>query len=143
MSGFFLPDTSVWIAGAGPNGVPEIQSRLEFLIERRLIAIIPPIYFELMSHPFAGQEAWRSNLDGLRFFPMETDDWREAADWTADARRRGSKVRSMDALIAFMAHKHRLTLIHADIDLEKLARKVHLKVESHLVAARRWSSRRH
>ena len=78
----------------------------------------------------------------MRNVGPETDDWREAADWTADARRRVSKVRSMDALIAFMAYKHHLTLVHADAGLEKLARKVHLKVESHLSAARRWSSQR-
>jgi predicted nucleic acid-binding protein len=140
--GLFLVDSSAWIFAAGPGAVPEIQARVEFLIEREKVAMAWPVYFELMSFPMPEERAWKDDLGGLMFLPMEGGDWLEAADWTAGLRRRGYKVKSMDALIAFLAHKHRLTLLHADADMDRLARRAHIKVESYVQAAREFSGRK-
>jgi predicted nucleic acid-binding protein len=111
-------------------------------VEKGQAAITGPVFFELLSFP--GETPIREVLSrgilSLTIIPFTEPDWREAAQWTSDARRRGARVRSMDALIAFLAHKHDLTLLHADADMDKLARKVSLKVESHVAAARRWSA---
>ena len=140
MSDFFLIDSSAWLAAVGPGAVPEIQTRVQGLIEQRLAAIAPPIYFELMSFPSADERLWKEILSSLRFYPLERTDWEDAANWTADLRRKGAKIRSMDALIAFIAHRYDLTLLHADADLDRLVKKAQFRVESHLQALRRWSA---
>ncbi len=67
------------------------------------------------------------------------EEWSDAAEWVTTIRKKGVKVKTIDALIAYKAVKHKLTLLHADTDLDRLAKKTNLHVESFVDAAREGS----
>jgi predicted nucleic acid-binding protein len=138
MSSLVLIDSSAWIFTLGAKPVEEIRSEVESLVQSNKAAITSPILFELLSGERSDSGAIRlaSYLAALHPFPFTSEDWIEAAEWTRGLRRRGLKVKSMDGMIAFKAMKHGLTLLHADSDMDRIAKKASLSVESFVHSAR-------
>jgi len=107
-------------------------------VEQNLAATTSPILFELLSgaRTRADTEQLLNYLSALHPFPVIPEEWIEAALWTQSVRSKGVKVRTIDALIAFKAAKHRLVLIHADKDLDRVSKRMNLQVESYVDVAR-------
>ena len=140
MSGIALIDSSAWLFALGPRPVPEVRDRVRTLVEENAAAITSPILFELLSFP--DPDGRRDDLAGflsaLHYFPVSDSDWRNAARWTSDLRRQGVKIKTVDALIAYKAELHGLALLHADADMDRLAGKAKLRVESWVEAVRQF-----
>lgn len=142
MSAFVLIDTSAWIFALGSKPIPRIRKRIEGLVEENLAAITSPIAFELLSGTRSEEDAKRlwDYLSSLHPFPFSAEEWTDAAIWTSLLRKQGSKVKTVDALIAYKATKHNLTLLHTDRDLDRIAQKCSLKVESYVADVRLHNS---
>ena len=108
--------------------------RVEELVENNLAAITSPIFFELVSseksQPHSALLA--AHLSALHPFPLLPQEWWEAAEWTRQYRQKGHKLKTIDALIAYKARKHHLTLLHADADMDRIAAYAKLEVESYV-----------
>lgn len=101
-------------------------------MEENLAAITSPILFELLQRTRSGEEFNRlhQHLASLHQFPVTEADWLKAAQWAHRLRSRGVKAKTVDFLIAYKAMRHRLILLHADRDFDRIARFVPLKAES-------------
>ncbi len=127
-----LIDTSAWIFNFPPRTVPAIRTRITELLQRDQAAVTSPILFELLQGARSGDQfrQMHQRLSGLHPFPLTEVDWLKAAQWACRLRAGGITVKTVDFLIAYKAMRHRLTLLHADADFDRLARLVPLKVES-------------
>jgi hypothetical protein len=96
------------------------------MIEAGLVATCGVIEFELSWASRSGKEfdELRADRDaGYECLPTQDDDWRRALDVQA-ALWRGGKVRAVgfpDLLIAAVAERERVTLLHYDSDYELIA----------------------
>jgi predicted nucleic acid-binding protein len=134
----YLIDSSAWIFTLGPHPLEVIRARVEHLVENNLAAITSPIFFELVSSEKNHSQSARlaAHLSALHPYPLLPGEWAEAAEWTREHRQKGHKLKTVDALIAYKAYKHRLTLVHADADLDRIAAYAHFEVESYVRHAR-------
>jgi predicted nucleic acid-binding protein len=134
-----LIDTSAWIFNFEPKVIPAIRKRITHLVQQDRAAITSPILFELLQGVQSGEEFRRlqEHLSSLHPFPVTEGDWLKAAQWAQRLRSRGVQAKTMDFLIAYKAMKHRLVLLHADRDFDRMAHWLPIKVESCL----RWTSR--
>lgn len=141
MSSLVLIDSSIWIFALGPKPNLEIRKHVAQLVDQNLAAITSPIFFELLAGAKSESDILRltSYLMALHPFPFLTEEWNEAAQWTRELRNKGLKIKTVDALIAFKAHKHKLTLLHADADMDRIAKKTSLSVDSYVDAVRQAS----
>ena len=131
-----LIDTSAWIYNFSPRAIPPIRERITQLVEQDRAAITSPILFELLQGARTGEEFRRlqAHVSGLHSFPVTESDWLKAAQWAQRLRSRGIQAKTVDFLIAYKAMRHRLVLLHADRDFERIARAMPVKTESCL----RW-----
>ena len=138
MNQLYLIDSSAWIFALGPRPLEVIRARVEELVENNLAAITSPIFFELVSSEKnqAHSTLLAAHLSALHPFPLLPHEWAEAAEWTRAHRQKGHKLKTVDALIAYKAHKHHLTLVHADADMDRIASYAKLEVESYVRHAR-------
>ena len=127
-----LIDTSAWLFNFPPREVPHIRDRITDLVRNNRAAVTSPILFELLHGVPTGEEfnRWCQYLSSLHQFPLTETDWLKAAQWAQRLRSRGLKAKTVDFLIAYKALRHRLTLLHADTDFDRIARFVSLRVES-------------
>lgn len=135
---FVLIDTSAWLFGVPPWVVPAIRERITALVEENLVATAPPIVFELLqgARTTAECDQWSRHLASLHQVPFPNEEWVPAAEWVRQVWSRGARVKSMDLLIAYMAVRHQLILLHADRDFDRIADVVPLRVESYVRFAR-------
>ena len=133
-----LIDTSAWLFNFKPRVVPEIQKRIRELLYQDRAVITSPILFELLQGARSGEEFGQlhQHLSSLHQFPVTESDWLKAAQWVQRLRSRGVSVKTIDSLIAYKAMRHRLTLLHADRDFDRIAKWVPLKVESYVRSIR-------
>ena len=106
---FVLIDTSAWLFNFPPRVVPEIRERIVELVQRDQAAVTSPILFELLQGVRSGEEFRRLHQNLSRV-----------------------KAKTADFLIAYKAMRHRLTLLHADHDFDRIAAAVPLKTESYV-----------
>ncbi len=134
MNQLYLIDSSAWIFALGSRPVEVIRARVKELVENNLAAITSPILFELVSSEKnqAHSNLLAAHLSALHPFPLLPQEWVEAAEWTRVHRQKGHKLKTVDALIAYKAHKHHLTLVHADADMDRIASHAKLEVESYV-----------
>jgi predicted nucleic acid-binding protein len=130
----YLIDSSAWIFALGPNPLEVIRARVEKLVENNLAAITSPIFFELVSSEKSHSQSalLAAHLSALHPFPLLPHEWAEAAEWTREHRQKGHKLKTVDALITYKAHKHHLILVHADADMDRIAAHTKLEVESYV-----------
>lgn len=133
-----LIDTSAWLFNFPPRVVPQIRERITNLVSRDLAAVTSPIAFELLQGAGTGGEFQRlhQHLSGLHQFPVTASDWLKASQWAQRLRSRGLQAKTLDLLIAYKAMRHRLVLLHADRDFDRMAAVVPLKVESYVRVVR-------
>jgi predicted nucleic acid-binding protein len=137
LSPFFLIDTSAWFFTFGQNPVQLIKERVEHLLEQNQAAITSPIAYEIFSGVKCDLPTLKTYLSTLHPFPFIAEEWSETAVWTQEMRRKGTKMKTMDALIAYKALKHDLTLLHADADMDRIARQCSLRTESYVEQVRK------
>ena len=133
-----LIDTSAWLFNFPPRVVPEIRERITELVQQDQAAVTSPIVFELLQGTHSGHEfdKFHQHLSSLHQFPVTASDWLKAAQWAQRLRVQRVKAKTMDFLIAYKAMRHRLVLLHADQDFDRMAKIVPLKVESFVKFAR-------
>jgi len=135
-----LIDTSAWLFNFPPRTIPEIRERITTLLQQDRAAISSPILFELLQGVRSGEEfnRFHQNLSSLHQFPITESDWLKSAQWAQRLRSGGFKAKTVDFLIAYKAMRHRLLLLHADRDFDRIADKVPLKVESYVKLIRKY-----
>jgi predicted nucleic acid-binding protein len=125
-----LVDTSAWVEFLRDTRTPACV-RVDELLDGD-IATCDPIRMEVL----AGARD-EEHLNGLRrllarasVVPAEPADYEEAAALYRTCRRRGETVRKLvDCLIAAMAIRAGVPVLHADTDFDVLARHTALRVE--------------
>lgn len=121
-----LVDTSVWIEFLRDTGSPACEQVGRLLAEPELrVVTTPPIVMELLAG--ATSEASVRSLEqltsGIESLTVEPAlDFHAAAAAYRACRSRGTTVRGlMDCLLAVIAERHGVTLVHRDADLGRLA----------------------
>jgi predicted nucleic acid-binding protein len=116
----YLVDTSVWIHALRPAGHAEIQTRLKPLILNAQTSVTEWILLELMTGLAKSEQPssllqWFAPVLRLPFHP---DWWDTAWEFAGRLRKHGVSPSAADCLIATIAIKHHVTLIHCDADFE-------------------------
>ncbi|MDP3090991.1 MAG: PIN domain-containing protein [Nitrospira sp.] len=125
----YLVDSSIWIHALRPAGNAEIQARLKPLIVEGQTAVTEWILLELMTGLVKSQQPatllqWFAPVPRL---PFNQEWWETAWDLAGRLRRHGVSPSAADCLIATIAVKHEVTLIHCDTDFEAMKPTLPLK----------------
>ena len=129
----FLVDTSAWLFALRKDANPEIKSRLDTLLREDIVLITGIIKLELLGGTRTREEFSRlkSRLDALPYVPMEEPLlWDVAYEMAFNLRRKGVTIPYTDILIASVAIKEDITLLHADVHFDQIAKHSKLRVES-------------
>ena len=124
-----LVDTSAWVEFLRDTGSPVCDLVDELLAQE--IAICDAVRMEV----FAGarDESHLASLRGLlaraTVIPTQTTDYDDAAAHYRRCRRRGETVRKLiDCLIAAVAIRADVPILHSDVDFDALARHTELRI---------------
>lgn len=131
----FLVDTSVWLEVLpAKRGMAALRERIDALLAADAVATTGMIRLELLGSARTEQEWQRLSelLSALRPLPITEDHWDEAAKMGFHLRRQGVWVPFTDLLIAAVAVKGDLVLLHRDRHFDRIASQLPVKVESHL-----------
>jgi predicted nucleic acid-binding protein len=125
-----LIDSSAWIEFLRRTGSPANRRVADLL--RREIATTDPVRMELLAG--ARDESHLSDLRRLlaraTLLPTESGDYERAAALYRTCRRRGETVRRLiDCLIAAVAIRNEIAVLHADGDFDVLARHTELQTD--------------
>ncbi|GAA1508053.1 type II toxin-antitoxin system toxin ribonuclease VapC11 [Nocardioides humi] len=119
-----LVDTSVWIDFLRRPGHPGNEPLRELLRHEEAVTT-PPIEMELLLGPTDELSLRRVEkaIVGVGTLPVQPDvDFHDAAAIYRAVRRSGRTVRnSVDCLIAAIAIRHEVPLLHRDADFEAIA----------------------
>jgi predicted nucleic acid-binding protein len=126
-----LVDTSAWVEFLRGTG-SDANIRVRNLLERDEIATTDVVLMELLAgaRDESHRDGLRSLLARCQFTPTAgPSDYESAADLYRACRRAGHTVRALtDCLIASVAIRAGLALVHADADFETLARYTRLEI---------------
>lgn len=130
-----LVDTSVWVDYLRAAGTPAHVNLRRRLAEAKAdVATTEPVAMELLAGPTSERSAAAlvRLVDGLPLLPVEPAlDYRSAATIYRATRRNGRAVRNLsDCLIAAVAIRAEVALIHKDTDYESIADVTSLRHES-------------
>ena len=124
-----LVDTSAWIEFLrGTGSAVALQVRSSITSEE--VATTDPVMLEVMSGAHPDQVvSQRRLLHTVDFLPQHTrDDVLHAADLYRHCRDRGVTIRSLtDCLIAAIAIRNDVALLHVDRDFDRLAEHTRLR----------------
>jgi predicted nucleic acid-binding protein len=129
----YLVDTSAWLFALRKDANPAIKSRLDALLREDAIAIIGIVKLELLGGTRTREEFSRlkRRLDALPYISMEKPLlWDLASEMAFNLRRKGLTIPYTDILIASAAIREDVTLLHADIHYDQVAKHSRLRVES-------------
>lgn len=129
-----LVDSSIWIRSF--RGDAPTTRRLQELAASDSLAMCEPIAMELLSGAARQSVASLEKLvDSLPSLWLEPDlDFRAAAAMMRAVRATGHTVRSsVDGLIAAIAQRHDVVVVHDDVDYTRIAEVTRLRQE-------RWSA---
>lgn len=126
-----LIDTSAWVEFLRDTGSP-VCLRVDALLPNE-IATCDPIRMEVLAG--ARDEGHLQNLRSLlaraTLLPTGPIDYEEASMMRRGCRRHGETVRKLiDCLIAAVAIRHGIPVLHADSDFDVIARHTPLQVDS-------------
>lgn len=135
-----LLDSSTWIEylrGTGSHAAEVVEELLQRPDE---IATTEPVVMEILAGATdeAGLHALENLTSGLTTLPLDPrTDYHDAARIFRAARRRGLTVRRLtDCLVAAVALRHDVPVVHRDNDFEVIASVTTLRTES-LLSSRR------
>ena len=124
-----LVDTSAWVEFLRDTGSP-VCDEVDRLLAHE-VAVCDPVRMEVLAG--ARHESHLRSLRGLlaraTTLPTESSDYETAAVLYRRCRQRGETVRKLvDCLIGAVAVRHDVAILHADADLDVLARHTELAV---------------
>jgi predicted nucleic acid-binding protein len=128
-----LPDSSAWIEEFRRTGSAVHLALSRALHEDQPIAITEPVIMELLAGAASAQE-FRAIRSRLLAFPMlrvgGLDTYERAAMVWRVCRAAGEQVRNtLDCVIAAVAIREGVAVLHADRDFEVIARHTPLQLE--------------
>lgn len=126
-----LIDTSAWVEFLRDTG-SAVCNRVDDLLARR-IATCDPVRMELLAGARDEQHLHdlRRLLARASTLPVGPVEYEAAAGLYRACRRNGETVRKLiDCLIAAVAIRDRVPVLHADADFDAIARHTQLKVEN-------------
>jgi predicted nucleic acid-binding protein len=126
-----LADTSAWVEFLRATG-SEANVRLRALIERDQLATTDVVLMEVLAgaRDDGHRDRLRSLLARYEFVPIAGPrDYEDAADIFRACRQAGHTVRALtDCLIASVAMRAGLAVLHADRDFDAIARHAPLEI---------------
>lgn len=125
-----LADTSAWIEFLRATGSAEAH-RMREAIAKREVVVIDPILLEIMAGAQRDSVASLQRLLVAQHVEGLTPrlDWLDAARIYREIRRRGETLRSQtDALIAAVAIRLDVPVLHCDRDFDTIARHTPLRI---------------
>jgi hypothetical protein len=128
-------DTSVWslaLRRDAPAPGPEVRALRRTLGQGEPVLITGLILQELLQG-FSGPKAREQIIEHLAALPLVIPDRRdhiEAAELRNRCRRAGVQVGTIDALLAQLCIRHKLTLLTTDADFSRVARREQLRLWS-------------
>lgn len=125
-----LIDTSAWIEFLRNTGSP-VCRRVDLLLDVR-IATCDPVRMEILAGARDGEHLNQLRRLLARATPLAVEpvDYEEAAALFRTCRRRGETVRKLiDCLIAAVAIRAGVPVLHADADYDVLSRHTRLQIE--------------
>lgn len=124
-------DTSIWIRFLRADA--SIRDAVRTAVSERAVVVCEPVVMELVSGArIAGRQRLLQFLDTQPTITVvQSLDFRAAGRLMSDVRRGGHTIRSsVDALVAAIALRHDdLSLVHDDVDFERIAEVAPLKQE--------------
>jgi predicted nucleic acid-binding protein len=126
-------DTSVWslaLRRDRPTSVPEVDTLVRVLEAGDAVYTTGLVLQELLQG-FAGPKAHEQIVErfaALPSVPPDRSDHIDAAELRNTCRRAGIQIGTIDALLAQLCIRHRLTLLTTDRDFHHAARHVALRV---------------
>jgi predicted nucleic acid-binding protein len=124
-----LVDTSAWIEFLRDTGSPVCQAVDDLLDDETAICDVVSMEVLAGARDDAHLDALRGLLARAAFLPVEAVDYEVASASYRACRRRGETVRRLiDCLIAAVAIRVGVAVLHADADFEVLARHTDLAV---------------
>ena len=124
-----LVDSSAWIEFLRGTGSP-VCNEVDRLLARS-IAVTDPVVMEVLAgaKDDTHLRSLRSLLGRAQLFRCESADFASAAQLYRQCRAQGETVRRLiDCLIAAVAVRHNLPVLHADSDFEALGRHTSMAV---------------
>ena len=132
MSNRYLVDTSAWIFALRRGANEAIRARFGELLRLDQLATCGIVALELVVGAKNENEVARiqMRLQAAERLSGEEDDWATAAHIGYSLRRRGVTVGAPDLLLAAVAIRNNIILLHADRDFDLIAAHSALRVES-------------
>jgi len=96
------------------------------LAQNQSLAICRPVHYEVLRGLFWRKASSKLRLFNQRVLPvfswltLEDADWEQAANFWADARRRGKQLSDTDLLLAALAYRTGATVVSNDADFDAL-----------------------
>jgi len=118
-----LPDSSAWIDYLRDRDTPTVDA-LDAAIHQGLAVLCEPVWAELLrgARDDRHQDRLERTLAGFPMIPTVREDWENASTIGRITGRHGVTVRSfMDCLIAGIAVRIDATVLHGDVDFERIA----------------------
>ncbi len=131
----FFVDTTVWSLALRRDVVveaPEVRMLKEALTEGSQIVTTGLVLQELLQG-FTGPKAKADIIDRFAAIPLIAPDRADhiaAAELRNTCRRAGVQVGTVDAILAQLCIRHKLSLLSTDNDFRNMARYIELKVWS-------------
>jgi predicted nucleic acid-binding protein len=128
----YLIDTSVWIFALSRRRQETVRRRVDSLLQSDSVATCGLVELELLGGVGREEEftRLRRRLQGVRRLDTLEVDWQRGAEIASALRRQGLTVPPTDALLAAIALRVGVVLLHADRDFDVIAQHQPLQVES-------------
>ena len=125
----YVVDTSLWIHALRARGNKAIKERLRPIILAGNATINDWIILELMTGIQSGEEQKKLEafLAPLPRLPIDESCWMIASDLAVHLRKKGVTPSAADSLIAAVAIKNEISLLHVDEDFTGMAQFSKLK----------------
>jgi predicted nucleic acid-binding protein len=129
----YLVDTSVWIFALRKKPNKEIKSLINRLLKEDAIVTTGLIKLELLGGVKKESDflKLKQHLDALIYIEVDSSLWEEAANLAFVLRRNGVTVAYTDVLIAAVAMKKNIILLHADNHFDLIAEHSKLRTSSY------------
>jgi predicted nucleic acid-binding protein len=122
----FLLDTNVASEWLGPESGEWDRQVEEKLNAGETVGICQPVYYEL-TRGLLWKNATRKLailrdkiLPQLQLITLQDEDWLQAAEFWAEARRQGRQLADIDLLIAALAYRLSAVIVSRDTDFDVL-----------------------
>jgi len=131
----YLVDTSAWLDALQPR--PErsgVRERVRTLLAADQVVLTGVVRAEILRGTRDEVEYTRlaAMLDAIERLPSTEADWDDAGRVGFRLRRAGRTANLPDLVIASVALRHDVTVLHSDSDFDALAHHIGLRVESHV-----------